>query len=483
MDGYYDALATTIKIEDISSNVRNQNILRQLKDNDPTFDKLWICNQDQIDDEFDFCPTNGEELGWLGYYIGKNTTLNELFVFAVPPVCDAGFEDFRREMGRNKSIRSIQFSNQVEGRVFRMLDSFFSNNTNLTKFVVEECELDFDGARQLSLSIGRCNNSLKTITIMSYTGVYGQLANIITSLSMHPQLEHLVLSCMDIDGISECTALATLLQNTTKQLQTLNLQINRIKDEGIEALTHAISRSQLVELDLHANPTIAIRGWRTLSTLLEMPDSNLERLIITDNDIDDEGALVFANSLRGNCKLKILNLWGNDFTTEGWAHFSRILCDTSSINNTYLSNHTLEGLGEYTHRVGDVPTDLVLLLNLNRNNQDKGKAAMTKILQHHSHFNMQPFFEWELKVLPLMISWLEKARTRTSNLGEKIKRTKLSIAYDFVREFPMLYIEPVTRKEIEDCSAMEKQLQGDQSQQAKLEEVHQRKERAMRRLF
>ena len=75
MDGYYDALATTIKIEDISSNVRNQNILRQLKDNDPTFDKLWICNQDQIDDEFDFCPTNGEELGWLGYYIGKNITL------------------------------------------------------------------------------------------------------------------------------------------------------------------------------------------------------------------------------------------------------------------------------------------------------------------------------------------------------------------------------------------------------------------------
>ena len=81
--------------------------------------------------------------------------MNELFVFAVPPVCDAGFEDFRREMGRNKSIRSIQFSNQVEGRVFRMLDSFFSNNTNLTKFVVEECELDFDRARQLSLLLFR----------------------------------------------------------------------------------------------------------------------------------------------------------------------------------------------------------------------------------------------------------------------------------------------------------------------------------------
>ena len=47
----------------------------------------------------------------------------------------------------------------------------------------------------------------------------------------------------------------------------------------------------------------------------------------------------------------------------------------------------------------------------------------------------------------------------------------------------MLYIEPVTRKEIEECTALEKHLQGDKDQQAKLEEVQQRKERSMRRLW
>ena len=96
---------------------------------------------------------------------------------------------------------------------------------------------------------------------------------------------------------------------------------------------------------------------------------------------------------------------------------------------------------------------------------------------------MHPFYEWEFKVLPLIISWLEKANACTSNFEEKIKRTKLSITYDIVREFPMLYIEPVTRKEIEKYSAMEKKLQGDKDQQAKLEEVQQRKERSMRRLW
>ena len=46
----------------------------------------------------------------------------------------------------------------------------------------------------------------------------------------------------------------------------------------------------------------------------------------------------------------------------------------------------------------------------------------------------------------------------------------------------MLYIEPVTRKEIEGCTALEMQSQGDQSQWTKLEEVQRCKERAMRRL-
>ena len=47
-DGYnnkYDALANTIKIEDISPDEGEQDILRRLKNNDPTFDKLWICDR------------------------------------------------------------------------------------------------------------------------------------------------------------------------------------------------------------------------------------------------------------------------------------------------------------------------------------------------------------------------------------------------------------------------------------------------------
>ena len=88
---------------------------------------------------------------------------------------------------------------------------------------------------------------------------------------------------------------------------------------------------------------------------------------------------------------------------------------------------------------------------------------MIKILQHHSHFDMQPFFEWEFKFLPIMINWFTKATTRLdTSFVEKINKMKLSVTYDFIKEFPMLYIESVTRKEIAECAALEEKVHGDE---------------------
>ena len=91
---------------------------------------------------------------------------------------------------------------------------------------------------------------------------------------------------------------------------------------------------------------------------------------------------------------------------------------------------------------------------------------------------MKPFFEWEFKVLPLMINWFANAAIWTNDeYEEKVNKMKLSVIHDFIKEFPMLYIEPVTRKEIAEYTALEEELQGDE-----LEEIQQLKARALRRL-
>ena len=135
----YDELASTINIEDISSDELNRDILRGLKDNDPDLGYLFICSPEQVTneidvDEFSFCPDNWKELGWLGYYLGKNTTVIELHFYETPPPsCSSGFEGFRRGLGRNKSIQKIAFHlDRLEGRVIELLDQFFQNNNNLT---------------------------------------------------------------------------------------------------------------------------------------------------------------------------------------------------------------------------------------------------------------------------------------------------------------------------------------------------------------
>ena len=51
MDEYnYDALASTVKNEDITSSGQNQEILRRLKDNDIQ-ENLWISNVDDGDED------------------------------------------------------------------------------------------------------------------------------------------------------------------------------------------------------------------------------------------------------------------------------------------------------------------------------------------------------------------------------------------------------------------------------------------------
>ena len=163
---------------------------------------------------------------------------------------------------------------------------------------------------------------------------------------------------------------------------------------------------------------------------MEMPNSNLERFDASHTNIGDDEALFFVNALANNSTLETLGLQDCGITHEGWAPFSKLLCNTSSINNAYLSNHTLEKI----HPTDDYHVNKYLVLN---KREDKQQVAMSKVLQRHSHFDMEPFFEWEFKVLR---SWsrFTNAASRFTTYEQKISRLRLSSTFDFIKEFPML---------------------------------------------
>ena len=43
---------------------------------------------------------------------------------------------------------------------------------------------------------------------------------------------------------------------------------------------------------------------------------------------------------------------------------------------------------------------------------DRRHAAIHKILKSHPDLDMEPFFQWKLKLLPAVINWFQSARSR-----------------------------------------------------------------------
>ena len=85
-----------------------------------------------------------------------------------------------------------------------------------------------------------------------------------------------------------------------------------------------------------------------------------------------------------------------------------------------------------------MPADVNSLLAANRS-EDKTQVAIKKIIKHHQHFDMQPFFEWDLKVLPLAISWFERARAVHYNNEAIVSKRKLESIYQFIRAMPEVF--------------------------------------------
>ena len=105
------------------------------------------------------------------------------------------------------------------------------------------------------------------------------------------------------------------------------------------------------------------------------------------------------------------------------------------MNKTFLSNHTLESLGDDE----DIPADVASLLALNRRFEDKKQVAIKKILKHHRHFDMQPFFEWELKVLPIAVNWFDHAQSIVNDNNAGTGKHKLGTIYQFIRAMPEFF--------------------------------------------
>ena len=121
----------------------------------------------------------------------------------------------------------------------------------------------------------------------------------------------------------------------------------------------------------------------TLQTLLQHESYSVKKLSLNRNNITSKGLLVLLNGLKNNKHLQVLSLLRNNIHKQEWGHILTLLCDESTIDSTYFSNHTLRmirGPPEkfYNSSVGDKIKQM-FHINFRANVTWKKKSSTAKL--------------------------------------------------------------------------------------------------------
>ena len=454
----YDALADDINLEDITSCEGNANILRELRDGDPLSKQLYIMNEEDENEDSPggFYIDEGDDLGWLGYFIGRSEVLEDLIIWSLPWDVDGERDQTKRinsffeGMSQNRSIKSFNAYEDIGFVAWSRLGGFFENNRNLTHFEVRAHIIFNESAHYIASALGRMNrHSLEDLRLCG-TGISdGGMTEIAAALGSQSQLETLFLDNNNM-GRNSCIALGNTLSRwpASNKLNTLYIYNNAIDDRGLQALVEGMMNCcSLDSIYLNDNPLITAAGMRYFFPLLQSEAHSLDVLRVTRINWGDDGAIALAEGLRGNKTLRELRFRPSTagMTSVGWSAFSKLLCDTSTINNIYLSHHTLTRIGCYNYE--ETPEDIQSYLRVNHCSQKS--AIIYKILRSHPDLDMEPFFKLKMQFLPVVMSWFERVEPIEEELIEdelideserSCQSRKLSALYKFVRAMPDLTI-------------------------------------------
>ena len=296
-----------------------------------------------------------------------------------------------------KSLR-LSCNNSITPSGWRsFFNSLQRNGTQLVKLDISHNRIGNEGIAALGSLLGSMS-TLKTLRMshMLYSRIDGGMEDSVTSQGW--------------------VTFFNSLQDSNLDLVKLYIDGNEIDDEGIRLLTRVVSgMNSFKMLVLNDNRLVSSTGWQALSAYLRSPNFVLEELHLDENKVNDDTVVAFfTNALIHNNTLESLYLYQNPdddlIADRGWEAVSTLLCNKVSILDTYTSNHTLHKLG-YDHDEMNLPDDLVLLLESNKN-EDKAEVARQKILQTHfptednDTSNIQEFLDMELNIMPAAIEWI-----------------------------------------------------------------------------
>ena len=173
---------------------------------------------------------------------------------------------------------------------------------------------------------------------------------------------------------------------------------------------------------------------RAIASFIANKKCMMRELYLDHNHINDDGCRMIAESLRTNRRLRRLSFENKEITKEGYKSFIPVLCDTSSIESTLDSNHTLEQVNVSIARSSEIGD----ALRMNKTT-DKRTVAELKVLSSHfsGYFDLTIVASLDTKLLPHLLAWFGRLKeSKSTNL--KDRQSCRSALYRVIRYSPEL---------------------------------------------
>lgn len=330
--------------------------------------------------------------------------------------------------------------NHIDDKAAALLAVSMAGNSSLKHLNLGNNRFECMGATAISIMLKNPLCRLESLDFEGNSFESRGLQELARSLSSIITLKALDLSRNTAVHGSGWRVLFTELQGCPC-LEKLALQETSISDSDMPAMTEFLSgNNTLKTLDLAYSEIVSALGLSYLPAVLQNPDSALEKLDLRGTYVDNGVVAAFADSLRGNKRLKELMVENCGISGDAFRALARALCDDSSITDTYNSNHTLERISVYRHHVPLEKLKKYLSLNSNR---EKGDVARQKVIEVHFASDVQKLVELDLALLPHAFAWVAKAYTERPKAYKCSSRVhevgQSSLLYRLVRTMPTLY--------------------------------------------
>jgi Ran GTPase-activating protein (RanGAP) involved in mRNA processing and transport len=318
-------------------------------------------------------------------------------------VGDAGAISLGGSFATNRIMKRLnlhgsQGITQVGWRGFS--EGLGSPNCSLLELSISDCDINDEGALAFALALGE-NNSLVTLDMAGNRNISSS-------------------------GWIDCLH---ILRQHEIRLQKLDLSRNKIDDLGATLLvTILVKMSPLVSFKLLDVMSISADGWREFADVIsprsasKLHDLRLgrgsgslfEREVTPP--LDDSVMICFSGALIGNTSLSHISMRGYEVSEAGRRALANCLCDKSSLNNTFYSNHTMQSFCYSNPDPNFRNSDLFSLLGMNKS-KNKAEVARKKILATHFGDDgacVRIFAPMATHALPTALSWIGRDRSEYS---------------------------------------------------------------------